>query len=514
MNKRIMSFVLLALVLATNAMAQQPKVLDFAVTSDFIPADDQRRDFNKQLCALVKVQVVDQITDIEGNVMGDIVNHGVEKWVYMAKGSRNMKIHFKNNLPIKVMFKDWEINGLESNRVYVLTIEVENNAVASETSDGATGRLSMVVTPTDATVTIWSERMGTQVHRPQNDGTLVLDLPYEQYYYKVEAKGHKKYEGGYFVTNKENVQRIALTRLVGTLTITCPTPKTEFYINGERVKKRPRETTWKGDSPIGQVTVEARQAGYATQRQTIKLEDGDTQLVTFFPMQKDGQQNDIADKAKNASPANNGYVATGEKLSGDGPGSRQTDHAQSQSKPNRSDGKGFRFGLVAGLNVAKAKFKDSESESVYMFHFGGTADYYFGKHFGIGSSLLISAKGYEMGNSSYKGYVSEKGNPMFVDFSLVPAFRIPLGKVNMEIACGPYFAFCVSGSVEGHYSDTFQYNDYNGDFSDTYTSFDCGLQAGIDFGFARHIHAGIQYQTGLSDSYANRNLMISVGYRF
>ena len=51
---------------------------------------------------------------------------GVEKWVYMCAGSRNMRIHLKNHLPVKVMFQDYHINGLESNRVYELIIEIPN----------------------------------------------------------------------------------------------------------------------------------------------------------------------------------------------------------------------------------------------------------------------------------------------------------------------------------------------------------------------------------------------------
>lgn len=110
---------------ALYASAQKAAtVKSFTQTTDHIPGNDRRNDFNGVPCALVKVQVVDNIDRIEGNKIGDIVKRGVEKWVYMCKGSRNIRIHFEKHLPVKVMFQDYQINGLESNRVYELVIEI------------------------------------------------------------------------------------------------------------------------------------------------------------------------------------------------------------------------------------------------------------------------------------------------------------------------------------------------------------------------------------------------------
>ena len=107
------------------ANSQQVSVSSMKETTDFIPGDDQRKDFDGDLCALVKVQVVDDIADIEGNIMGDIVNKGVEKWAYMAKGSKSMKIHLKNYLPVEVVFSKYKINSLKSNRVYQIVLNAE-----------------------------------------------------------------------------------------------------------------------------------------------------------------------------------------------------------------------------------------------------------------------------------------------------------------------------------------------------------------------------------------------------
>ena len=125
MAKRFCSTLVFFCVMLVVAMAQKPAtVKSFTATADHIPGKERRKDYSGVQCALVKVQVVDDITRVEGNKIGDIVNKGVEKWIYMCKGSRNVRIHLKNHLPVKVMFQNYKINGLESNRVYELVLEI------------------------------------------------------------------------------------------------------------------------------------------------------------------------------------------------------------------------------------------------------------------------------------------------------------------------------------------------------------------------------------------------------
>ena len=194
MTNRIRNALFL-LLFSVCGWAQQAKVVSFTETMDIIAGDDQRRDLNRQLCALVKVQVVDEITDVEGNMVGSIINHGVEKWVYMAKDSRNMKIHLKNNLPILVKFRDYKITSLKSNRVYVLVINAPRTASVEQPSTVESNFLSMQVTPANADVTIWGNDQQKKLYRPQADGSLRLSLPYGRYYYEVKANGYRDADG-------------------------------------------------------------------------------------------------------------------------------------------------------------------------------------------------------------------------------------------------------------------------------------------------------------------------------
>lgn len=134
MRLKVLIFTLLFFAVSLSAIAQSAVIVkSFAQTTDHIPGSDRRNDLNGVPCALIKVYVVDDIERIEGNKIGDIVKRGkVEKWVYMCKGSRNIRIHFRNHLPVRVMFQDHHINGLESNRVYELLLEIPDMAMPAQ----------------------------------------------------------------------------------------------------------------------------------------------------------------------------------------------------------------------------------------------------------------------------------------------------------------------------------------------------------------------------------------------
>ena len=184
--KRKVKIIILGLVtcLSTiNVFAQQKAtVKSFVQTNDHIPVSDRRNDLNNTPCALVKVQVVDDIERVEGNKIGKVISKGVEKWIYMCKGSRNMKLHLKNHLPIMVMFKDYKINGLESNRVYELIIETPDNISTS------TQTLILNYSPANANVLIDSKVY-------QGNGRVETKLPIGEHSYSISAYGYVSSEG-------------------------------------------------------------------------------------------------------------------------------------------------------------------------------------------------------------------------------------------------------------------------------------------------------------------------------
>ena len=133
MKRILILFSMICFCALTISAQEAATVKSFAQTTDHIPGKDRRNDLNGAPCALIKVYVVDDIERIEGNKIGDVVKKGnVEKWVYMCKGSRNIRLHLKNHLPVRVMFQDYHINGLESNRVYELTIHIPTSENTSD----------------------------------------------------------------------------------------------------------------------------------------------------------------------------------------------------------------------------------------------------------------------------------------------------------------------------------------------------------------------------------------------
>ena len=183
MGKRILQ-IFVMFVFAINCFSQnEARVKSFTLTTDHISSSDRRKDFNGRPCALVKVQVVDEIQRVEGNKIGKIEQRGVEKWIYMCKGSRNMKLHLKNHLPVKVVFQDYKINGLESNRVYELVIEFPS----AEKQVKEMQTLVINYTPRDAIVVIDSKTM-------KGDGRIETKLPVGEHRYSISAFGYATVE--------------------------------------------------------------------------------------------------------------------------------------------------------------------------------------------------------------------------------------------------------------------------------------------------------------------------------
>lgn len=182
MKERLFTIVMLLCAFGLNASSQKTAtVKSFVQTTDHISGSDRRNDMNGTPCALVKVQVVDDISRVEGNRIGEIVDKGVEKWVYMCKGSRNMRIHLKNHLPVKIMFQDYQINGLESNRVYELVIETPDVSAKLQ-------KLVINYTPETAMVLIDSKPYS-------GNGRIETELPVGDHRYIIAADGYVTVEG-------------------------------------------------------------------------------------------------------------------------------------------------------------------------------------------------------------------------------------------------------------------------------------------------------------------------------
>ena len=119
------TFITLTLLLcATLSFAQELKVKSF--THDQMSLEARvgggRKDLNGKQCALIKVQVRDDIVDCTGGNVGEIISKGIVKKVFVSPDTRFLKFEFKYNYPLKVTFADYGIKSLAEGATYTITL--------------------------------------------------------------------------------------------------------------------------------------------------------------------------------------------------------------------------------------------------------------------------------------------------------------------------------------------------------------------------------------------------------
>lgn len=165
--------------------AQELTIKSFKLAENDISAQTQpRKDLNDRNCALVKVQFVGAISEVEGNVVKPLVKHGNETWVYMPQGSRQLKLLTQNYLPVMVTFADYGVEKLESNRTYVLVMTKPMNSVGLQKQT-----LTIRYTPSSATVLVDNKMVR------DSNGVAKTTLPVGQHSFVVACDGYESEEG-------------------------------------------------------------------------------------------------------------------------------------------------------------------------------------------------------------------------------------------------------------------------------------------------------------------------------
>lgn len=124
MKQRFTALIISLLALLPRmASAQELTVQSFSLSpAEIIQGNEQRKDLNGKACALVKVQVVDGIDRVEGNVIGGIDSRGTEKRIYLTDGTKVFRVYPHSHLPITITTGEYNIERLEGNRVYILRL--------------------------------------------------------------------------------------------------------------------------------------------------------------------------------------------------------------------------------------------------------------------------------------------------------------------------------------------------------------------------------------------------------
>ena len=265
-------FFLLFVLHTIVAFAQELTVKSFKLAENDISAQTQpRKDLNDRNCALVKVQFVGIISEVEGNVVKPLVKHGNETWVYMPQGSRQLKILTQSYLPVMVTFADYGVEKLESNRTYVLILVKPSGQ--NEPVDAGGNFYAISVQPKDAKVTV-----DGVLQESSSDGEYSAMLPYGTHTYKVEAGGYISKSGSFSVSSGDMTPvSVSLVSALATVSVTCPTPAVSLYVDKKSVGNVP----WSGNLKEGMHLVEVKKNGYRSQQKTIQLSQQQKLDVAF-----------------------------------------------------------------------------------------------------------------------------------------------------------------------------------------------------------------------------------------
>lgn len=105
------------------ASAQTLEVEEFnIVPNDLSARTNGKADLNGNPCALLKVQVADKITKVAGSYIGDVIDQGMEKWVYVTDNSKEIELHFANHFPLHIRYIDYNFPTVSRQMTYVVRL--------------------------------------------------------------------------------------------------------------------------------------------------------------------------------------------------------------------------------------------------------------------------------------------------------------------------------------------------------------------------------------------------------
>ena len=211
--------------------AQELTVKSFTLSNfEVIKKEDKRPDREGQPCALLKIQMVDQLEKVEGNVIGEIVDHGTEKWIYVTDGTYQLRIYPKNHLPINfnIKEKDYGVSQMESDRVYNLTLTDDKISSDRKTSDRA--YLKLMLTPKTALVTI----DGRSSDVDSEDGSVNEVLKFGRHVIVIQANGYVTRTDTIDFRSEQSLNIVLERKANPTVTIRSTTPNATIYVNNVR----------------------------------------------------------------------------------------------------------------------------------------------------------------------------------------------------------------------------------------------------------------------------------------
>ena len=268
MKKRYVTLLML-MMLTLSVAAQQLTVKSFTPTNQIIAGDDRKTDWNNVPCALIKVQGA-EVDSVAG--VFEVVRRGPELWAYVTNGRRSITIYKHGFEASTVNFSDFNVEGAESNKVYLLVISTP--AASATEQEKKADYLTLWVTPYNAAVSI----DGRSCSVDTTEGTVTEVLTFGLHTIQVQSPGYETVNKNIQFTKDNRVHHINLTSLMTEVVIQATTPGTVIFVNNEQrgtdrctLQLAPRTYIIKGEK-----------AGHASQEVTFTIsDDATTQHITI-----------------------------------------------------------------------------------------------------------------------------------------------------------------------------------------------------------------------------------------
>lgn len=203
----------LALICKCVLLAQEVKVQSFELDQTDLTAQHENvKDSNGDMCALIKVQIMDDKVTFEGDVIKQAEKNPNEYYVFVIDGTQRLKLSASNAIPVEVEFSKYGIDEVKGGLTYVLKMKMP------EQTPGAVFEVGMP----NVTIIVDGKKYTTDAM-----GGLDLPLANGHHTFTVSKEGYYTYEGTINIDKIPVIKTIEMKRgdgllNMGLLAITYP----------------------------------------------------------------------------------------------------------------------------------------------------------------------------------------------------------------------------------------------------------------------------------------------------
>ena len=233
-------------------------------------AGTQVKDQNGEVAALIKVVTTQTGFTFEGGMAGIVKTKQEvgEIWVYVPHGIQKITIKHPQLGVLRDYFFPCAIDAARTYEMVLAAGEVRTVV----TQDAGGSFLALTVEPKNASVYINGE-----LQQIDDNGELMVMLPYGEHQYRIEANGYMN-EAGVIAMGKETVTKvIRLKSALATLKINSTTPGADIIVNNQK-----RGTgSWSGSLTAGMYLIECQKPGYHSYQTSITLAKQEEKVLTI-----------------------------------------------------------------------------------------------------------------------------------------------------------------------------------------------------------------------------------------